>query len=147
MRKEIITAIFAGVIVGLAIAFGTWRVNGAFKSKQNDPSKTASTIQQTGDPSQEKLAISLVQIEDYDVFTQTPIKITGITKPGSIVVISAEGEDYALEPDPDGTFEQDVDLTGGVNQILFSVLDKNGEKVSKKVTVVYSSEFAKSVNQ
>jgi len=147
MRKEIVIAIIAGITVGLAIAFGAWRANSALKVKQNDDNQTTSTTQQqTNTPTQEKLDISLVHLEDYDVFTETPVKITGITKPGSIVVISGENQDYTLESASDGTFEQDVDLTGGVNQILFSVLDKNGEKANKKVTVVYSSEFAKSID-
>jgi len=149
MRKEILIAIVAGILVGLAIAFGAWRANSALKIKQQDDHNTASSTGQNQKTNQndEDLAISLVHIEDNDVFTETPIKITGITKPNSIVVVSGEEQDYALNSGPDGTFEQDVDLSGGVNQILLSVLDGNGNSVSKKVVVVYSSEFAKSINQ
>jgi hypothetical protein len=68
--------------------------------------------------------------------------MTGLTKPGAWVIVTAAEHDYLIVADNKGAFSQEVSLIGGVNQILVSSIDKNGVWGEQKLTIVYSTEFA-----
>lgn len=136
MRKEILFAILAGATLGLIIAFGIWRANVALKS---DDAKV--TSEQTPTP-QTEFGITIASPDESQVITSTPTTISGITKPEAYVVISAEDEDYIVKADEKGEFSQDIDLVGGVNQIVVTSFDQEGNKIEKILTLVFSTQFA-----
>lgn len=128
--------------MGLVIAFGIWRANIFFKNSKSEitsetaePSESASPTPQFG--------LTLAKPSDDDVITETPTTLSGVTQPGSWVVISAEGQDYLVQADNKGGFSESIDLTPGVNQILISSFGKDASESPVKLTVAYSSEFAK----
>ncbi|MGA2910889.1 MAG: hypothetical protein ABSE04_03785 [Candidatus Microgenomates bacterium] len=135
MRKEVYWAIAIGILFGLAVAFGAWRINYSLKSKTPAPTPTPG-IQNTNTSS-----ITLDKPENNDVVTVTPLTVTGITKPLSWVTVSGEKGDYITQSDETGVFSQDVDLTPGANQIKVTSLDSQGNESSQKVLVVYSASF------
>ena len=139
MRKELFFAIGAGLILGLIIAFGIWRVNKTITPSNNtqNPTSEASPTPNVG------FSITLSNVEDLDVITESPFKITGITKPNIKVTISAEEKDYILDSQKDGSFEKEVSLIAGLNEIIVKAFDQNGDSVETKIKLVYSSEFSK----
>ena len=139
MRKELFFAIGAGLILGLIIAFGIWRVNKTITPSENTQNSTseASPTPNVG------FSITLSNVEDLDVITQSPFKIVGITKPNIKVAISAEEKDYIIDSQKDGSFEKEISLIAGINEIIFKAFDQNGDSVEQKIKLVYSSEFAK----
>lgn len=139
MRKELIWAGIIGISFGLIIAFGAWRISSVNKK----PVSTSPTPSPSTTPSEFK--ITLDKPEDGDVTTVTPITVSGITKALSWVTVSGEKGDYTLQSDERGTFTQEVDLTGGVNQIKVTAFDPRGAQSVQKVLVVYSSSFEVSV--
>ena len=141
MRKEILFAIFAGAVFGLIIAFGVWRANIALK-----PSTETTTTESTETPTAE-FGITIAKPLDTQVLTEGTTLVSGITKPNIWVTISAEDEDYIFEADEEGSFEQEVDLVGGVNEIIIIAFDEEGTSVEEKITVVFSSEFAKQTEE
>lgn len=141
MRKEVALAILFGLTVGLVIAFGVWRANNAYQSKQSSTSDTPEATQNTADDKPEELTISLLKLEENDIVTESPLNISGITKPNTHIVISAEDEDYILISDRQGNFQSDIDLVGGVNQLILSVYDGEGLSSSQNINVIYSTEF------
>lgn len=146
MRKEVLFAIIAGVLFGLVIAFGVWRANVAIKSNVEEIS-TANT-HESEDKSlelQKEIGLTLATPENNDVAIETPIKISAITKPNAWVVISGEGEDYIIKASESGSFEQEVDLVAGVNQILITAFDEEGNSEKENLTLVYSTEFLKDI--
>lgn len=146
MRKEVIFAIFAGIVFGLVIAFGVWRTNSALKSKEaNSTQAEASSPQgQTTDKTpKEQLTLSLAKPQDYDVITQNPVEISGVTKPNSWVVISGEDDDYLTKSDSTGAFSENVTLSAGTNLVKVFAIDDAGKSVNQEINLVYSSEFAK----
>lgn len=145
MRKEILFAILAGVVVGVVIAFGVWRANRALKVKDNEVSSTE--IAPDLVPQQQEFGITLARPEAFDVITQTPVTLSGITKPKLWVAVSGEDEDYITKSDESGAFEINVELAGGVNQILIVAFDDNGNSIKESLTVVYSTEFAKEAGE
>ena len=144
MRKEVLFAILAGAVVGAVIAFGVWRANNALKTKEVQPSPA---ISPEPTPPEFEFGITLAKPENFDVITQSPVTLSGITKASVWVVISAEDEDYIIKSDESGSFEQEVELTGGLNQIIITVFDEDGKSIQEKLTVVFSTEFAKDTKE
>lgn len=138
MRKEVIFAITAGVVLGIIIAFGIWRANTALRPKLENQFKPK---QEENNAHPKSLELSLVKPENNDVITESPIQISGITKPQSWIIISAEDEDYVIKSDPSGNFEENVELVGGVNQIIVKVFDDGGNNATDNLLVAYSTEF------
>ena len=142
MRKEFIFAIIFGITLGLILTFGIWRANSALKSsapkEQTDNSTTPNK-----EESSENNGLTIIRPGEDDVVTSSPITISGITKANSTLIISAEEEDYIVKTSQDGSFEEEIDLVGGVNEILFAFEDKQAPQ-TKSLRVIYSSEFEES---
>ena len=137
MRREIVWAAVVGISFGLIIAFGVWRINASLtKSKPDDTLVTP--IPQS--PEQE-FKITLNTPENNTVVTNSPVSVSGITRPLTWVVVSGETGDYILQSDEQGVFSQDVNLTPGVNQIKTTALDQTDSQTFQKILVVYSSSF------
>lgn len=139
MRKEFIWAIFAGITFGIVVGFGVWRINSSLKpnNTQIKPSPTP------GPNTSTELKITLDKPENEDVVTDNSVTVSGLTKALAWVVVSGENGDLILQANNNGTFQQDVDLNPGVNQIKVSAFDKGGNESATQVLVVYSSFFQK----
>jgi len=140
MRKEILFAVLAGALFGLVIAFGVWKANSTMS--QNYPNQTES--QETAKPqTPQSLQITLSEPESYDVVASDAVVVKGITQPNAAISFSAEDSDYVAYANKSGAFEQEIKLTSGVNEIVITAFDSAGNNVGTKLTLVYSSEFAK----
>jgi hypothetical protein len=139
MRKEIIFAILAGITFGLIIAFGVWRANVALRP---DGASTTAPEETTAD-AQTDFGITIAKPQDYQVITAPSTTLTGISKPNIWIVVSVEEEDYVEKTDESGEFAIEIDVIGGVNEIIVTAFDTDGTKSQEKLTLVYSSELAK----
>ncbi len=128
MRKEVFLAIVAGISIGLVLAFGAWRITKLIKK----PSISLSDKKNI--PPQNQIDLSVSNLYDFDVLTESPYKLTGISKAGTPIVVSTVEADYFTKTDPEGLFEVEIELPAGLSEILV-----NG----RKFRVVYSSEFKK----
>ncbi|HJX45769.1 MAG TPA: hypothetical protein VJ399_01215 [Patescibacteria group bacterium] len=142
MRKEIFFAILAGSLFGLIIAFGIWKANSSMKSN-GSTSETLPSEESSSPTPQPQIGLTLAKPEDADVVTESPITVSGATKPNAWVTISAESKDYVIKADMNGGFQQLVDLIGGANEIVITSFDESGNSNTQNLIVVLSSEFAK----
>lgn len=141
MRKEVLFAIIAGIFVGLVVAFGIWRTNSVLQNKNGAPQENESAEREET-PKTNGSGLTIASHEEGDVISESPIVISGITKPNSWVAVSAEDEDYIVKANESGSFRVDVELTGGVNQLLYLAVDEtSGETIRQNQTIVYSTEF------
>ena len=140
MRKEVLFAVAAGILFGIILAFGIWRANSALKP-DSPPQSTESQPQVTKTQNSEEFAITLILPDQYDVITQSPVQVSGVTSAGSWVLLSGDEEDYIIRADETGKFEQEVELTPAVNQIIISSYNSQGNSVTQNLTIVYSTEF------
>lgn len=136
MRKEVLFAILAGATLGLIIAFGVYRANIALSPKNPGQSEATPTPRP-------EFAITLAGPSDLDVFSENTATLSGVTKANVFVAVSSEEEDYLTRADTKGSFEIEVELIGGVNQIVITAFDEKGSEVTQKLFLVYSSEFQK----
>ncbi len=134
MRKEVWLAIIGGVILGLIIGFGVYRINFAFK-KGGPPqgSPTPSPNNQSG--------LTIAKPNYDDVITSLPFKISGIASKDSWIVISTDSNDYFTKANDKGTFEKEIDLTGGVNQIIVSGVTQDKNISSQELRLIYSTQL------
>lgn len=139
MRKEVIFAIIAGAALGLAITLGIYRANKAFSPQNNNPSQQQSSPSSTPKSS---FGITIAKPEENDVITTSPTTVTGVTIPNSWIVISTASRDYVVSTNPEGGFEQEIELDAGANELIFTAFDANGASIEKREIVVFSSEFA-----
>lgn len=136
MRKELVWAGIIGISFGLIIGFGTWRVHRSMTLKEKE-------IQPTPLPQSavEQFKISVLKPNDFDVITENPVAISGITKPSTLVIVSTDDEDYIGKSNEDGSFKINVDLISGVNNIKVTALNSQGNSTSQKILAVYSASF------
>lgn len=146
MRKEFLIAIISGITIGVIVAFGIWRVNSALKSEEISVPKNESEIENDITPTNGQ-QLTIIRPEEDDVITSTPVQISGISKANITLIVSGEKEDYIIETANDGSFELEVDLVGGVNEILFAHSEDNKAMQTKSLRLIYSSEFEKEVSE
>jgi hypothetical protein len=146
MRKEILFAIVAGGVIGLVIAFGFWRANSALSPTNNGANTNSSSSTTPPTPGSE-FKITIATPTENDVIITTPYNITGITMAGVTLVISGENDDSISYSGSDGSFNQPVNLVGGMNEIILTTFDSKGVETTNKVTVVYSPEFSKIISK
>ena len=147
MRKEFLIAIISGVAIGVAIAFGIWRANSAFNSNETTTTNSPTSKTQNSTPNAETGQLTIAEPEENDVITKSSVKITGITKSNTTLVISGEEEDYVVKSESDGSFEQEVDLKAGVNEIILAHPANGDAAQTKSLILVYSSEFQKELTE
>lgn len=147
MRKELFIAIFLGSFLGIAVAFGIWRFTNSFKQESGNITDELAEnnllpFQQGSDLPTGALSegITIVQPHTNAVVNRTPIAVSGITMQNSHVVILGDDE-YVVRTGNGGTFEQEVEVDGGINIIPIYVFSEDGKQEQTSVLVVYSSEI------
>lgn len=144
MRKEVTYAIVGGVILGLIVAFGVWRINSSISKDKKQNINTQSPTPKPVTPGEFKIVLD--KPENDDVVTTDTVMVSGLTKPLSWITVAGQESDYIIQSDTTGVFSQEVDLVPGVNQIKATAFypegDAKGVKPSvTEVLVVYSSSF------
>ena len=135
MRKELVWAGIIGISFGLVIAFGAWRVRSSVVSKAKPVPTSAPQI------GVERNRITIDKPRNLDVIIASPFTVSGITKPLTWVVISAENVDYLTQSADDGTFSANIEPKAGVNHIKVTSVNTQGDESSQEVLAVYSSSF------
>jgi hypothetical protein len=138
MKKEIAYAIVGGIILGLIVGFGVYRINSTLSGKNRGAGIATPTPRSA---SLGEFKIVLDKPENDDVVTSDSIMVSGLTKPLTWITFSGETGDYIIQSDSTGVFSQDVELIPGVNQIKVTAFEASGKESATQVLVVYSSSF------
>ncbi len=146
MRKEGIVAIVFGIILGLIIAFGIYRVNSTIKNNitsvenakmPEEPDSTSNTSSANNAGS-----LTLLKPEDKKVFGSDIIQISGVTHAESYIVTTGGTYDNVVKPSADGSFSFEYNLEPANNYIEVTAVTLENTRTSKKLEIVYSSEAA-----
>lgn len=139
MRKEVLIAIIIGFALGLVITFGIWTANKALKEtapKKEAPEEFVEEQIPTPTPTQ---LLVITSPEDNSISNKEKIEVSGKTFPQAVVVVLYEEGEKIIETDEEGNFNTEIALVGGANEITVTAYDKDGNEVSKSLTVVYST--------
>jgi uncharacterized protein (UPF0333 family) len=147
MVKELFLAIFLGALLGFGITGGFFALNKnknttsaatqitpTISVSNEDKIKPTPTIDQN---SSGKLTIS-TPVNNTIVSTSN-ITVTGITAPQSIVVITTPLKSYTTTAGAAGSFDVDIQLEGGANQIQVTAIDSQDEQTEVLLNITYST--------
>lgn len=123
MRKEVLYAIVAGISIGLAVAFGTWKVSKLVKVTPAPIVKRESPTPKPVDTT------TITNLKDYDVVTENPI-IKGLSAPNKDIIISTQNSDYYIKSNTQGEFEKQIEIPAGMSEVKIN---------ETKLILVYSS--------
>lgn len=141
MRKEIVFAVLGGVLVGVIVAFGAWRANmaiGERKSSENQQSETTEASDDSNVSTELELVIS--KPINYQVLTESTFNLVGASKPSSLLAVFSERDIYIDQLSDLGNIDEQIDLLGGINEIIIKAFDQDGE-IEKRLVLAYSSQF------
>jgi hypothetical protein len=142
MRKEVVWAIAAGIILGIVVAYGVYRINSAVsENKKVVAQKSPNTLPTTTPEVKLESKIVIDKPNSNDVITEKSVEVSGITKPATWVIINSQPGDYITQSDSSGAFKATVDLSSGINTLKVSSVNDSGEQNLATVTIVYSATF------
>ena len=139
MRKEVFIAITIGFALGLVITFGIWTASKALKEtapKKEVPPQI--TEEQLPTPTPQALLV-IISPEDNSISNKEKIEVSGKTSAGTTVVVLYEEGEKIIEANSEGNFTTEITLIEGSNEITVSAYNKEGNEVSKTLSVVYST--------
>lgn len=140
-RKEVTLAVIIGLIIALVIAGGIYRAKTAiqnFDPQSLLPSKESENTQNPDQNNSKKLFIE-IDTPDNSVTDKPTLMLSGNTLPATYIAITTESTDYLIVPNEVGSFSQEVKLINGANRLTVTVFNKDGEKVEKSLSVVYTT--------
>jgi hypothetical protein len=140
MRKEVLIAIVIGIGLGAIVAFGVWRANLILGPKVKEAIQTPNGTN-SPDSGTSSANLIITQPEDSTVFSNNSVTIKGSTIPNATVVLTSDEDEQVTLAGSDGTFEQDLTLASGPNNIVVTSYDDKGNQNTQKMTLVYSTEF------
>lgn len=142
MKKEVIIAIVLGLLVGLIITYGIYRVRTTVSHRKNETS-----IEKLATPAaslQEKTnaTITILSPEDGAILENKELQIAGSSTPDAHVILFVNNRDYISSADTTGAFSFEVTLEDGVNILTIHVVDQEGLTATTQRVVVVSSIFS-----
>ena len=140
IRKEVVFAIFVGILFGLVVTYGIYRANQALSSRQKGK-ETANVLPTPTAVPEAAIELKIATPEDNVVVTDAQIVLQGKTAPNAIVTILAEDSELIVSADDDGVFSQKINLIKGANIIEVQATDLNQVSDTKVLRLVYSTEI------
>lgn len=146
MRKEVVFAIILGLTLGLILAFGVYRANKATNTDVTASNNTNPTPTPTLAASNSG-TLNLVNPQDGQIFNSPIATVTGSTKAGNMITIISENDELFVKPNADGSFEAEVKLDNGVNNLRVSTFTPTGDRQDVNLKVVYTTAVKVDENQ
>lgn len=139
MKKEVIIAIAIGFGIGLIATFGVFNAQKSIKEASKIQSPVPSIESKPTDEPVVSQSLSLSSPLDQSIISEGKAAISGTAAPNSLIVVLGEKGEKVVRADKKGNFETDILLVSGENEIEVQAITDAGEKISKTVTVVYST--------
>lgn len=141
MKKEILISILIGFGIGILITFGVYTSRKAIEKSNQIISPRSENLENEPEasPTISLQSLSIVSPIDESITNEGKIFVSGSTSPDSWVILLSEKGERVIMADKKGSFETEVLLISGENEIEVQSISETGEKTSKIVTVVYST--------
>jgi len=140
MRKEVVLAIFLGLILGGIITFGFYQANKSVTSTSAD--LTPTPTQSSNSDSINSTLLTVTSPDDGDILSSDTTTITGrVSDPDSVIIITTDEDYFTTKPNADNSFTQDIDLVGGSNLIQITAISASGKRQDSYLNLVYSTKF------
>lgn len=138
MRKEILLAIFVGLVIGLAITFGVYTVRQhMLRTKTVSEIEASRQITATASP-QPQLTLALNEPTENLITDRSSLSVAGRALPSSYVVILVGTQEFITTADKDGDFAQTVKLQTDGNLITVIATAPEGKQETLSRTIIYN---------
>lgn len=133
MKKEPLIAILIGIGLGTLLAFIVIKVQNPTLSETDDKTPTPSVnIKIDATPSTDTL-LTIISPKNGNISKEYKQKFSGKLKSNAVLLIQSEDYQFIKEL-PAGDFEEEVELTDGINQISISAIN-NKESSSVRLNL------------
>lgn len=146
MRKEVTIAIFLGLGIGLLSVFGILTARSALtryeQEKQTDRgvagaiSPAPSVSDTTSSP---PATLTVTEPVDGSVTSENRVSIAGKAPFAEAIIVTSEINQFIIETNTDGKFQQDIELVNGENEIRLAAFFPSGERQDERITIVYTT--------
>lgn len=136
MKKEAIFAIIIGIIVGLGITFGIYKLKSKATVSVEDQLNQQNTPTPSADINQKLLITSP---KDESILASTDLRVSGNAEPNELIVIFVNDKEYITKADTIGAFAMDVELEVGGNIIEYTAIDVEGKQTTVTQNVIVST--------
>lgn len=138
MKKEILLSILIGFALGLVITFGIYTAKKTSRTIFQKPE--VSFLNETSDQSFNiNQSVSIISPIDQSIIKEGKTVVSGVAAPNSAVVIIGEKGERIVTADNRGSFESEIFLESGENQIEIHSFPEDSNESKKIITVVYST--------
>lgn len=144
MQKEVILAIIFGSLLGIIVAFGIWKANSSFNSQPEQQKKTEEQQQEDADQivqDNDQTSLVISKPENYAVLESEELKIEGITKSNSYILLINDDDFSLSQADNDGSFNIGSILSAGINNLNIFALSPNSAQQKNTLTLVFTTEL------
>jgi len=139
MQKEVVFAIIFGSALGLLVAYGVWRTNTTLNNRTQTQDSLIRSEDQQDKVNDSEPSLGIVTPTNLATITNSPIVITGIANNLNQILISTDSEDYLIV-EPKNEFSQEIELSGGINEIVVNGFAENAIATSEKMQVAYTTQ-------
>jgi|WetSurMetagenome_2_1015567.scaffolds.fasta_scaffold407275_2 hypothetical protein len=141
MKKEKLILSFIAVLFGLLVAgisfYFFQNTKTPISNKNNTKIISISPITPTPAPT---ISLILDKPKDEEVVDSKVLAVTGKTQSNAVITIITDSSEDVITPSETGQFSTTVNLDEGQNILEVISIAPNGESVSIKKTVTYSTE-------
>lgn len=140
MKKEKLILSFIAVFFGLMVAGVLFYLFQATKTVPNgNGSKTISLISPT--PTiPPTISLTVDKPKDEEVVDSKVLVVSGKTQSNAVIVVVSDSSEDVFAPSENGSFSTTINLDNGQNFLEITSIAPNGESVTVKRTVTYSTE-------
>lgn len=138
IKKEVTVAVVIGLILALIVTGGILRAQSALKNIKLPTKESFMSSKNSTDEKVTELFLDITT-QDNSVVSESVLNLTGKTLPGTYIAILGEKGEYLIVPNDLGVFSQDIVLIKGANTIKVTTYQKDGKKVEKTLSAVYTT--------
>lgn len=141
MKRDVIIALFAGILIGSISALTIINLPSFLKSGSKSPEPNITQMPPSITQNiniQTDLEIS--QPPDGSISETKNIDLMGKTSSGSMVLIDTDKDSATLLSGKDGRFRSPITLGEGVNTVYVTVYSTKGDSRTKTINVYYTPE-------
>ncbi len=139
MKKEVLIAIIAGLVLGLVITMGIYTANRSLnqqrakKLMQNTPAPT------TMPGNFNNKTLNITSHESFDLMDTSALTLSGIAWPNAVVALISEADSQITRADAEGIFIFETRLIKGFNEIAVIASDETGATQTQNLVLTYST--------
>jgi hypothetical protein len=139
MKKEQLILSFVAIGFGLLVAGVGFYLFQATKTTSNPNTKTI-TLASPAPTSAPTISLVLDQPKDEEVVNSKILVVSGKTQSNAVVTVITDSSEDVITPSETGQFSTTISLDNGQNILQVISIAPNGESVTIKRTITYSTE-------